>query len=185
MTPSLVLSVIALTVALGGGTAFAAHYVITSTKQYQAQRPPGARGQHGPYRSNGRSRSAGAARSRRRRRWSGPAGIANIVEVDSPHTDVPAGGSLFPTANCPAGTRVIGTGFYNSIATVDFTKAYTFFVGAAFYNDTGVTATGLHVQAICAGGAGVFGASSAVRASLRSTDLQRFEKDVAASQAGH
>src|SRR4051794_17177247 len=138
MTPSLVLSVIALTVALGGGTAFAARYVITSTKQIKPSVRRALKGNRGP---SGLTGPRGLQGLQGPAGTQGPAGIANIVEVDSPHTDVAAGGSLFPTAYCPAGTRVIGTGFYNSIATVDFTKAYTTLVGAAFYNDTGVTAT--------------------------------------------
>jgi len=88
----------------------------------------------------------------------------------------------FPTARCPPGTSVLGVGFYNSIADVDFAKAYDTFVGASFFNETNVTATGLHVQAICAAVATTAGVRNAP--SVAAVE-QQFSADVAAATARH
>jgi hypothetical protein len=112
----------------------------------------------------------------------GAPGLANLVTVQSAATSVPPGGSLFPIVWCPAGTSVIGTGFYNSIAEVDFVKSYGSFVGAAFWNTTGVTATGLHVQAVCASVAMQAAARSATSAVAAK---QRFDADTQAARDRH
>lgn len=70
--------------------------------------------------------------------------------------NVPAGGTGGPTALCPSGARVIGTGFDASVATVAFVRAYTTLAGGFFFNDSSI-ATDVSVQAICApvGSAGI------------------------------
>ena len=84
----------------------------------------------------------------------GPAGpgIGAFQTVESPAIDLLPGYVTTSAwrADCPAGMRVIGTGFYNSIATIGFVKSYGTFVGGFLINETGVTATGVHLQAICA-----------------------------------
>lgn len=78
-------------------------------------------------------------------------------------------------AECPRGKTVIGTGFYNSIATVGFVKSYDFFVGAAMSNDSSIE-VGVSVQATCAK------RSSAVAATA-SDAAGRFDADKAAAAA--
>jgi hypothetical protein len=99
-------------------------------------------------------------------------GMTALKTVESASVDLAPG---FVTtsawvAQCPAGMRVIGTGFYNSIATIGFVKSYGTFVGGILFNETGATATGVHLQAICAAvpaGAVLARASGAKSAFLR------------------
>jgi hypothetical protein len=99
----------------------------------------------------------------------GPAGpgLSGFTTVESVSIDLLPGHitTVAFNAYCPAGTRVLGTGFYNSIATVGFVKSYGTFVGGVFFNETGVTANDVHLQAICAAvPAGAVAARSAVSA---------------------
>lgn len=101
----------------------------------------------------------------------GAPGISGLVTVDSAPQSIPPGGNSAPTAQCPVGTTVIGTGFYSSIADQGFVKKYGSFVGAFYFNDTSITVTDTTVQAICAA---VSGSAAAARASSSITDHARF-----------
>ena len=84
-------------------------------------------------------------------------------------------------AVCPSGTSVIGTGFYSSLASVGFVEAFSGFVGGYFDNQSLITLTGLHVQAICASVAPYY--SSSMRSSAMKSDLHRFKIEVARATA--
>src|SRR5262245_10676416 len=93
------------------------------------------------------------------------AGLTSFKTVESAAVDLLPGAVTPETwyATCPAGMHVIGSGFYNSIADIGFVKSYGTFVGGIAFNDTGVTAHGVHLQAICAAipaGASYLGVSS-------------------------
>lgn len=103
----------------------------------------------------------------------GSPGLAGVMTVESTHFSL-APGAYSPAnaiAQCPAGKVVIGTGFVSSIANTGFVKAYGTFVGTFMYNNTGVTATDLHVQAVCAS------ASGAVASSARGGTSAAYERD--------
>lgn len=95
----------------------------------------------------------------------GPAGASGspttITAVESAHFSL-APGQYSPNvlANCPPGTKVIGTGFFASIAHISFVKAYTYFVGGFIYNDANSTATDLYFQAMCASTGGAVAAGA-------------------------
>lgn len=82
----------------------------------------------------------------------GPAGSASFSVVESNHADVGPSGSATFTAQCPSGQTAVGTGFYSSVADVGFVKIYGSFVGGIMFNDTGIVVRDLHVQAVCAAG---------------------------------
>ncbi|WP_028061167.1 hypothetical protein [Candidatus Solirubrobacter pratensis] len=91
----------------------------------------------------------------------GAPGLAGVVTVESQHIDLGPNG-VTPVswmAQCPAGKVVIGTGFVSSIADVGFVKAYGTFVGGIMFNNTGVTAHDLYLQAICASTSGAVASS--------------------------
>jgi hypothetical protein len=152
ISPSLAISVLALFVALSG-TAMASSYLITKTSQIKPSVRHALKGQdgsRGPAGAPGPAGAAGPAGPVGTTGATGPSGIANLATVDSSHVSVPSGGNATFTATCPSGSKVLGTGFYSSIATVGFVKNYGQFVGGIMFNNTGVTANDLHVQAICA-----------------------------------
>src|SRR6266508_5571149 len=106
----LVLSVAALVLAITG-TAFAGGYVITSTKQIKPSVRRALKGDRGPRGYDGIDGANGAAGA------PGSPGMSHFTVVDSPHVSLPPGtdtGADF-NAQCPAGTVVVGTGFYVSI----------------------------------------------------------------------
>jgi hypothetical protein len=109
----------------------------------------------------------------------GAPGISGLVTVSSAPQSIPPGGTWSPTAQCPAGTTVIGTGFFSSIADQGFVEKFGTLVGAFYFNDTSVTATNTTVQAICAA---VSGSAAAARASSSSTDREHFETAIRAAK---
>jgi hypothetical protein len=105
----------------------------------------------------------------------GAPGLAGVQAVESPHISLAPGANspLGWLAQCPSGKVVIGTGFDSSIAHIAFVKAYGTFVGAFIYNDTGVIATDLHLQAICASAGGAVASSAQSRLSAYNADRER------------
>jgi len=104
--------------------------------------------------------------------------LSNLVTVQSTAIDLLSGYYTAPIAYCPTGTNVVGTGFYNSIADIGFVESYGSFVGGIFFNNTGVTATGVYVQAICA--TVTISAGPITNSTLAAQgDLQRFRADKA------
>lgn len=81
-----------------------------------------------------------------------------------------------PDAYCPAGTTVIGTGFFASITHVAFVKAYGSFAGSVFHNETSIPIE-VEVQALC-GSTG-----TATRTSLSATGRSEYAKDRRAAGA--
>ncbi|RKQ86758.1 hypothetical protein C8N24_4773 [Solirubrobacter pauli] len=92
----------------------------------------------------------------------GAPGLAGVERVESIHFSL-APGQFSPnvTANCSPGKVVVGTGYYGSVAETNFVKAYTTFVGGFMVNDTNITVSDLHFQAICASAGGAVAASAA------------------------
>jgi hypothetical protein len=126
----------------------------------------GARGPAGPAGPPGPAGPAGPAGP------PGPAGVTSVVRVSSPPVSALPGEVVGARANCPAGTVVIGTGFYASIARTGFVQSYGTFAGAAWANDSGITVTGLEVQALCAPGSDAGGAVG------RAAATERFGRDL-------
>ncbi len=183
-SPTMVIACLALFVSLTGSSIAAGHYLITSTKQIKpsvisklkgATGPAGSRGSQGPA---GAAGVAGAAGAR------GPSGLSGLVTVQSTAVDLPDGYEVSPVATCPSGTSVVGTGWYSSIAYVGYVKNYGTFVGAYMWNYSGgggPTATGVHIQAICA----AVSASGSSLSLTKQEQLQQFRADQAAFTAVH
>jgi Collagen triple helix repeat (20 copies) len=187
ITPSLVLSLLALFVALSG-TAFAAKYVITSTKQIKPsvrKALKGNRGPTGPRGLQGLQGPQGPAGAQGAQGPAGPAATVGVVTVTSPHEFLPPGG--FTTdlrAICPPGMVVVGTGFNTGIGNADFVLSYGTFVGGFMDNDVSITIE-TYVQAICASGVGNGGGASRSASNASDSAMQRFEADQAKARARH
>src|SRR3954463_4694002 len=115
LNPSMVVAIAAVVIAMTG-TATAAHYLITSTRQikpsvrHALKGRRGARGPTGPHGAQGVPGPAGPAGP------AGPSGIASITTVDGPATPYGpsssgSGAVASSTATCPSGSRVVGGGF--------------------------------------------------------------------------
>jgi len=176
----MVIACLALFVASTGTSIAASHYLITSTKQIKPSVIKKLKGANGP---RGNTGAAGVDGVDGAAGATGAPGISNLVIVESAHYDVPPGFLSYaaPIAYCPAGTKVVGTGFYNSITDAGFVKAYGSIVGAIFWNNSSITVTGVYVQAICASVATT--SASSVTASTTNSDRQRFEADLAKAKA--
>ena len=156
---SVAILAIATFVVLAGG-AFASGFIITSIHQIKP---------------SVRAKLRGA---------SGPSGIASIITVDSPEISLPPGGISGQNdliAQCPAGSTVVGTGFFDSIANTGFVEKFGTFVGGFMFNNTSVTANHLKVQAICASGPGVV--DHAARAASTGSERTAFDRAYNAAKA--
>jgi hypothetical protein len=107
-----VVAMLALVLAVGGGTALAAnHYMITSTSQIKPSVRNSLRGNRG-YRGYTGSRGYSGAKG-----VTGDAGAANVTEQIATGT-IAASSSGSGTVNCPAGTKATGGGgFDGGVAT--------------------------------------------------------------------
>jgi hypothetical protein len=101
--------------------------------------------------------------------------------VDSPHISIPPGEdsyNVMPTgfqANCPSGYTVLGTGYYGDIGKTTSVLNYGgFFVGGFVINDTNVTMTDVHLQAMC--GVVPGGASAAADTSGRTAQESAYQE---------
>jgi hypothetical protein len=147
LTPSFAVAVLALMVATAG-TAMATGYLITSTKQIKPsvrkalKGKRGARGFDGVRGAQGVQGVAGAP---------GAPGLLSLTTVDgAPRTYAPGEYGAPPTAQCPSGSTVVGTGFNGPFDVVGgFVKKYGTFVGGFFENGSSIPIDG-NVQAICA-----------------------------------
>jgi hypothetical protein len=177
------LTVVAATVGVlfvTGGALGATHYVISSMHQIKPSVRSQLRGNQGPRGFQGPAGLTGATGA------TGATGIAGITTVTSPELTLAPGqdspiGSL--VAQCPAGSTVIGTGFDDGgVTQVGFVEKFGTFAGGFMWNDTGITVTGLSVQAICASGSGVTDRALGVRAARdrRAAYLQRYNAAKAA-----
>jgi hypothetical protein len=182
ITPSLVLSVLALTVSLGGGTAFAAHYIITSTKQLKPSVRRALKGNRGPAGPRG---FPGLQGTQGPQGAAGPAGIARLITVQGATVTVPPGGIQSAFANCPVGSVATGAGGYVSIGRLAAVNAG----GGSSYiivnNDTSISLD-VYAYVFCASGPGAGTAASARTAAARSSlrdiaraDLARLRKALA------
>jgi hypothetical protein len=110
----------------------------------------------------------------------GPAGIASVATVNSADVYVSSGQVGGAQAYCPAGSAIVGTGFYADIGNIGFAQRFGDFVGIGVLNDTSITIK-IHAEAICASGAGV-----QARAVVRDAGAQQaFEQKLAALRAVH
>lgn len=153
--------IIAVIAAASAGAA--SRYIITNTQQIKPsvrRALKGNVGPQGPRGVNGLSGAQGVA---------GPAGITEVFDVSGPQVTANPGDVVFSDAVCPAGSAIVGTGFYTSVANVAFAKRFGTFVRVAAYNDTSIVVTGIHAQAICAAGQGV-SARSVVRPDTSAAD---------------
>lgn len=112
----------------------------------------------------------------------GGPGIADITTVTSAKLTVPPGASTYDVittwrANCPAGYRVIGTGFEGDFGDMWMVKSYDYFVGGFGVNNASINGE-FELQATCARLSGATAASGPNRAAkLREymADLKRVQ----------
>jgi hypothetical protein len=102
ISPAMVVALLALFVALGGSTFAATHYRITSTKQIKPNVIRYLKGQPGKRGSQGKPGTQGPAGATSVRFVRGP------VVTLPPFQSVPS--SVTATAECPAGTALVGGG---------------------------------------------------------------------------
>jgi hypothetical protein len=122
----------------------------------------------------------------------GPAGSTSVVTVTSPHQLVPSGGTTTAMrADCPPGMTVVGTGFNTGIGNADFVLSYGTFVGGFVDNDVSITIE-TYVQAVCASGATNTGGTRSLSQSRALSGSgaarggdERFAADEAAARALH
>ena len=162
-SPTMVIACLALFISLTGSSIAAGHYLITSTKQIKPSVLTKLKGAKGPKGSQG-------AR--------GSSGISGLVAVTSAPVDLLYDYYIMPTATCPAGTSVVGTGSYGSIESFGWVKSYGTFAAGYLWNVSGLTVTGVHIQAICA----VVSTSSSLSLS-KQEQLQQFKADRATAMA--
>lgn len=125
-----------------------------------------------------KNRSIGPSDLSSSAKTSGPAGIANVTEVNSADVPVAPGDVGGATAACPAGSVIIGTGFDTSVGNIGFVLRFGNLVGLAALNDTPIPIV-ISAQAICASGPGV-----STPATLRSvSSAGSFERKLAAFKA--
>jgi hypothetical protein len=156
-SPAMIVACLALFVASAGTSIAASHYIITSTKQIKpsvlvklrgAKGPRGARGPQGPAGIDGIDGVNGVNGVNGAQ---GPPGITSVSEVNGASLILTPGTyGAAPTAYCPAGSIVVGTGWFGPENAVGgFVESYHYFVGGFFGNDSSITITA-YVQAICA-----------------------------------
>jgi hypothetical protein len=175
LSPSLILSVIAVVLALGG-TATAASLI--TGKQIKNSSVTGADIKNKSLTPSDFSGSVKGDRGLQGIQGpsgaQGPAGITTVSTVNGPDVNVAPGDVGGADATCPAGSAVVGTGFSSSIGSIGFAERFGASVGIAVANDSSITIQ-IHAQAICAAGPGVSGA----RAVVRSDDRAQFDQAVA------
>jgi hypothetical protein len=168
-----------LALAITATAGAASRYLITSTKQIKPSVRKALTGHRGPRGHSGPAGTDGLPGAPGPTGAPGPAGaagISGVTIVSSPEASLSPGASAAPIAYCPAGSSVLGTGFYSSVTDVGFVSAYGTFVGGIFFNNTGIEVDHIHVQAIC----GTTGATASA-ARTRSTTTGRktaFDRDV-------
>jgi len=121
ITPSLLIAVLALAVAVGGGTAYAASkYIITSTKQIKPSVRKALKGNTGPRGPQGAAGPAGPAGAQ------GPAGpsvLSGLNRIEAAGT-IAAGAVDSLTVTCPPGQGVVSGGFAASSGVVFFADTF-------------------------------------------------------------
>jgi hypothetical protein len=106
----------------------------------------------------------------------GPAGVVRLFEVESPHVNLPPGGSTGLQADCPAGTYVTGTGSFPSVADEGFVLSYHYFSGGSIHNNSSINVT-VYIQATCAQGPGL-AAKTTAKITDRSAALAEYKADL-------
>lgn len=142
-SPTLVIAVLALFIALGGSAVAAKHYLVTSTRQIKPSVLRTLKGKVGPQGPSGAPGTQGPA---------GSPGLLALTTVNGASFSYRSGEfGPPPTAECPAGSTVVGTGFKGPFGatTGGFVMKFGTFVGGFFINETASTVAG-NVQAICA-----------------------------------
>ena len=126
ITPSLVIALLALVVAVGGGTAFAASkYIITSTKQIKPSVRKALKGKKGPAGAQGPQGMPGL---RGPQGPAGPVNVAKLVRVTATGTVAPSssGPPFVPgvvTVNCPSGHWPVSGGYFTDAGSVGLVTA--------------------------------------------------------------
>jgi len=113
----------------------------------------------------------------------GPSGFGKVVTVEGATVTFPPGGfGGVPSAQCPSGMVVVGTGFNGPFDAVGgFVKAYGTFVGGFFENESSIPLDA-NVQAICAEtSSATASASSAGQSAQYEHEVKRAEQLAAAS----
>jgi hypothetical protein len=165
-SPSMVVALVALFISLGGTAIAARHYLITSTSQIKPSVVNALRGHNGAPGPQGPQGAQGAPGAQGAQ---GPPGVLGLLTVNGARRNYPPGESGgAPTAECPPGYTVVGTGFNGPFpVTGGFVLKFGNFVGGFFANESLVTVEG-YVQAVCAQAP-----PSAIFSSVRGTSSAR------------
>lgn len=179
ISPALIVAVVAVVFAATGGAS-----AVTSdggnesanTAGPKVTKAAGARGPRGPRGKTGKTGPQGFPGAQGVQGPQGPQGSPGVLGLTTVQgataTLGPDGFGSPPNANCPAGTTVVGTGFYGPLGrTGGFVKKYGSLVGGFFVNDSSISVD-IHVQAICAQ------LPPGVSAASRSKDRAKFAADV-------
>jgi hypothetical protein len=148
-SPALAISIVALFVSLGGTSLAAKHYLITETSQIKPsvlrslKGERGPRGLTGPRGLQGLTGAAGIVGPQ------GGPGLSGVNVVTGPSSAIPDGTTTTVTANCPAGQRAIGGGFFVSIAHPGAALPGFSSYSVILSNDTGITINA-NAYAVCA-----------------------------------
>jgi Collagen triple helix repeat (20 copies) len=122
-SPGLVIAAVALFIALGG-TAFASHFLITSTSQIKPSVLKKLRGKRGPAGAKGATGASGAAGVPGAPGKEGPAGkegqqgppgpsqLTRLTEFRGPEEEVEPEEFNASIAECPTGSRAVSGGFF-------------------------------------------------------------------------
>jgi hypothetical protein len=157
LTPSMVVALLALFFAFGGGAYAASHYLITSTKQVSPKVLKSLRGRAGPAGPIGPQGATGPPGK------DGANGTNAATHIVTRFTDtaITAGNDIYGTANCNAGETITGGGF--GITGAAFNTSNVIRSGLTYSDTDGATPGGswiagvhstntgtLRVWAICA-----------------------------------
>jgi hypothetical protein len=157
-SPALVVAALALFVALAG-TATATTYSLVTSAQIKngtiqladisSTAKAALRGQRGFQGTQGRPGAAGPAGLTGAAGANGGFDPNKVTYVTGPTLSVPSGVVATATAQCPAGSKPIGGGFFSSISNVGgtFTNGSSWFV--IVWNDTSISVN-INAYAVCA-----------------------------------
>jgi hypothetical protein len=169
-SPTGVIALLALFLALGGTAIAAHHYLITSTSQIKPSVLKKLKGNTGPAGPAGAIGPAGASGPQ------GPAGPVNLsalTSVTGATVEVPPGEIKGASAFCPAGSRAVSGGGFASLAGTDVsgigTEHQSWFI---IINNERTITLNIHAEVQCAG------AGQAVAASVPRAKRERAERHV-------
>jgi hypothetical protein len=173
----MVLSLVALFLALGGTAIAAKHYLITSTSQIKPSVLKSLKGNAGARGPEGPAGPAGAQGP------AGPSNLSGLTIVTGPTVEVPAGKVGGAEAVCPAGSHAVSGGGFGSIVGLAASEMESnhqdWFIVISNEKLIGLK---IHAEVLCAG-AGQAVAASAPKVKHGTEMRQRIAQITAEKQA--